>query len=100
MGVGGAPRAVGRRVAGSPLREAEGIHPADGHYARSCAPADSEFIFGRPPVWLEEAERTAIDRPRTIPRGRCGFHFWMRGHSVRENLSSYGTPAYHHRGRL
>lgn len=34
MGVGGAPRAVGGRVAGSPLREAEGIHPAIGHYAR------------------------------------------------------------------
>jgi hypothetical protein len=45
MGVGGAPRAVGGRVAGSPLREAEGIHPAIGHYARSCASADSEFGF-------------------------------------------------------
>ncbi len=44
MGVGGAPRAVGGRVAGSPLREAEGIHPADRHYARSSA--DSEVIFG------------------------------------------------------
>ena len=45
MGVGGAPRAVGGRVAGSPLREAEGIHPAVGHYARSFASADSEFGF-------------------------------------------------------
>ena len=45
MGVGGAPRAVGGRVAGSPLREAEGIHPAIGRYARSFAFADSEFIF-------------------------------------------------------
>jgi hypothetical protein len=36
---------VGGRVAGSPLREAEGIHPAIGHYARSCASADSEFGF-------------------------------------------------------
>ena len=46
MGVGGAPRAVGGRVAGSPLREAEGIHPAARHYARSCTDADSEFDFG------------------------------------------------------
>ena len=46
MGVGGAPRAVGGRVAGSPLREAEGIHPAVGHYARSSTDADSEFDFG------------------------------------------------------
>jgi hypothetical protein len=45
MGVGGAPRAVGGRVAGSPLREAVGISPAPGHYARSFASADSEFMF-------------------------------------------------------
>ena len=60
MGVGGAPRAVGGRVAGSPLREAEGIHPAAGHYARSSTDADFEFIFESTESW---GSRTAPIRP-------------------------------------
>ena len=35
MGVGRGPSFGGGRGAGSPLRGAEGIHPAAGHYARS-----------------------------------------------------------------
>ena len=78
MGVGGAPRAVGGRVAGSPLREAVGIHPAIAHYARSLPIADSEFGFRLRQLNSAAAEFGSAHTPRITGcrKGRARFGGW------------------------